>query len=165
MLISLAMILVFAADFATSAALALASSECRVPPRVIVFLSLSSATVTSFRSACCRAFSTLSLYDKSLRLEHARPTDRAVSTNRIAKRFISGLLAYSITSWLAKYPATTDVAGYCRSAKPPEWWRSFGQRLRRSKQCPAPPCLQGLLSLALPPLSCLSERKAEFLHL
>jgi hypothetical protein len=45
------------------------------------------------------------LYDTSLRLEHARPIDRAVSTNRIAKRFISGLLAYSITSWLAKYPA------------------------------------------------------------
>jgi len=57
---------------------------------------------------------------------------------------------------------SSDVADYSRSAKQPEWWRSFRQRLRRSRQCPAPLSLQVLLSLALPPLSCLSERKAEF---
>src|ERR1700733_14803295 len=93
------MILGLAADFATSAALVLASSECSTPLSVIVFLPLSSATLTSFRSACSSAFSTLSLYEILLTFEHAIDKERAVSKNTVAMRFISFLLNFSISFW------------------------------------------------------------------
>src|SRR5207248_8919909 len=93
-LISFAIIRVFAVALATSPALAFAWSECTVPPRVIVFLSLSSDTVTSFKSACSKAFLTSSLYETLSRREQAKVSSKAANMKSVAKAFISGPSLY-----------------------------------------------------------------------